>query len=61
YAESHLRLNWQQTPTVTLALQLEYQRASDPESFLYPLGSQAHGWAVSLQSVWAPHGVSVSR
>ena len=61
YAESHLRLNWQQTPTVTLALQLEYQRASDPESFLYPLGSQAHGWAVSLQSVWAPRGASVSR
>jgi hypothetical protein len=61
YAESHLRLNWQQTPTVTLALQLQYQRATDPVSFLYPLGFQAHGWAVSLQSAWAPLGTSVSR
>lgn len=61
YAESHLRLNWQQTPTVTLALQLQYQRANEPVSYLYPTGLQAHGWAVSLQSVWAPLGASVSR
>lgn len=61
YAESHLRLNWQQTPTLTLALQLQYQRASNPVSFLFPTGLQAHGWAVSLQSVWAPLGASVSR
>jgi hypothetical protein len=61
YAESHLRLNWQQTPTVTLALQLQYQRADDPVSYLYPTGLQAHGWAVSLQSVWAPLGANVSR
>ena len=61
YAESHVRLNWQQTPTVTLALQLQYQRANDPVSFLYPFGFQAQGWAVSLQSVWAPLGASVSR
>ena len=61
YAESHLRLNWQQTPTLTLAVQLQYQRATDPASFLYPLGFQAHGWAVSLLSVWAPLGATVSR
>jgi hypothetical protein len=61
YVESHLRLNWQQTPTLTLALQLQYQHANDPVSFLYPFGFQAHGWAVSLQSVWAPLGATVSR
>ena len=61
YAESHLRLNWQQTPTLTLALQLQYQHASDPQSFFYPFGFEAHGWAVSVQSVWAPLGATISR
>jgi len=61
YAESHLTLNWQQTPTWTLALQLQYQRAVSPASFLYPTGLQAQGWQISLQSVWAPHGASRSR
>jgi hypothetical protein len=61
YAESHLRLSWQQTPALALALQLQYQRADNPASYLIPTGLQAHGWAVSLQSVWAPLGASVSR
>lgn len=61
YEESHLGLNWQQTPTLTLGLQLQYQRADNPVSFLYPAGLQAHGWAVSLQSVWAPLGAHLSR
>lgn len=61
YVESHLRLSWQQTPTLTLALQLQYQRADNPASFLFPTGLQAHSWAVSVQSVWAPQGASLSR
>jgi len=61
YAESHLRLNWQQTPTLTLALQVEYDRADNPVSFLIPTGLQAHAWMATVQSVWAPVGASVSR
>lgn len=61
YSEAHLTLNWRQTPTWTLALQLQYEHADSPVSFLYPAGLQAHGWLVSLQSVWAPRGASVSR
>jgi hypothetical protein len=61
YWQTHLRLNWQQTPAWTLALQLLYDRADSPSSFLIPLGLHAHGWNVSVQSVWAPHGASISR
>lgn len=61
YSEAHLRLNWQQTPTWTLALQLLYDRAESPRSYLMPAGLQAHGWNVSVQSVWAPLGASVTR
>lgn len=61
YWQAHLRLNWQQTPAWTLALQLLYDRADSPSSFLTPLGLHAHGWRVGLQSVWAPHGASISR
>lgn len=61
YAEAHLRLNWQQTPTWTLGLELLYDRADSPRSFFLPAGIQAQGWNVSLQSVWAPLGASVSR
>lgn len=61
YWEAHLRLNWQQTPTWTLATQVLYDRADSPRSFLLPTGLQAHGWNVSLQSVWTPLGASVSR
>lgn len=61
YWEAHLRLNWQQTPTWTLATQVLYDRADSPRSFLLPAGLQAHGWNVSLQSVWTPLGASVSR
>lgn len=61
YSEAHLRLNWQQAPTWTLALQLLYDRADSPRSFLVPAGLQAQGWNVTLQSVWAPLGASISR
>lgn len=61
YWESHLRLNWQQTPTWTLALQLQYDRADSPVSYLIPAGLHAHAWLASLQSVWAPLGSSASR
>jgi len=61
YSEAHLRLNWQQTPTWTLGLQLQYQRSDYPPSLLFPLGLLAHDWNVSLQSVWAPLGASISR
>lgn len=61
YWESHLRFNWQQTPTWTLALQLQYDRADSPESFLIPAGLHARGWLASMQSVWAPPGASISR
>jgi hypothetical protein len=61
YSESHLRLEWQQTPAWTLALQLEYDSAYNPVSYLIPAGLDAHAWMVSVQSVWAPHGASVSR
>lgn len=61
YSEGHLRLSWQQTPAWTLALQLLYDRADSPRSFLIPLGLHAHGWQVSLRSVWAPLGASLSR
>lgn len=61
YYETHLRLSWQQTPTWTLALQVEYDRADNPVSFLLPNGLQAHAWLASLQSVWAPIGASRSR
>jgi hypothetical protein len=61
YAESHLRLSWQQTPTWTLALQLQYDRADSPVSYLIPAGLHAQGWLASLQSVWAPLGASASR
>lgn len=61
YWESHLRLNWQQTPTWTLALQLQYDRADSPVSYLIPAGLHAKAWLASLQSVWAPLGSSVSR
>ena len=61
YSEGHLRLSWQQTPVWTLALQLLYDRADSPRSFFLPAGLQAQGWNVSLQSVWAPLGASVSR
>ena len=36
YAESHLRLNWQQTPTWTLAQQLQYDRADNPGASSFP-------------------------
>jgi hypothetical protein len=61
YAESHLRLSWQQTPTWSLALQLQYDRADSPVSFLTPFGLQAQGWLATVQSVWTPLGASVSR
>jgi hypothetical protein len=61
YSGAHLRLAWQQTPTWTLAPQLLYDRADSPKSFLLPAGLQAQGWQVSVQSVWAPLGASVSR
>ena len=61
YYESHLRFSWQQTPTWTLALQVQYDRADNPASFLLPVGLQAHAWLASLQSVWAPLGASRSR
>lgn len=61
YAESHLRLNYQQTPTWTLALQVQYDRADSPVSFITPAGLHAQGWLAALQSVWAPLGASVSR
>jgi hypothetical protein len=61
YAESHLRLSWQQTETWTLALQVEYDRADSPMSYLVPAGLHAQGWLTSLQSVWAPLGASASR
>ncbi|MHB8813635.1 MAG: outer membrane beta-barrel protein, partial [Steroidobacteraceae bacterium] len=61
YSEGHLRLSWQQTETWTLALQLLYDRADSPRSFLLPAGLEAHGWQASLQSVWAPLGASASR
>jgi len=61
YSEAHLRLNWQQTPTWTLALQLLYDRTKSPRSFLIPAGLEAHGWQASLQSVWAPLGASIHR
>jgi hypothetical protein len=61
YSESHLRLNWQQTETWTLGLQLLYDRADTPASLFYFTGLHAQGWNVSLQSVWAPQGASISR
>lgn len=61
YSEAHLRLNWQQTATWTLALQLLYDRADSPRSLLLPAGQQAHGWQVSLQSAWAPLGANLTR
>lgn len=61
YSEAHLRLDWQQTPTWTLALQLQYDRADNPVSYLIPAGLHARGWLASLQSVWAPLGASASR
>ena len=61
YWEAHLRLNWQQTQTWTLATQVLYDRTDSPRSFVLPYGLQAHGWNVSLQSVWTPLGASVSR
>ncbi len=61
YSQAYLRLSWQQTPVWTLALQLLYDRADSPASFFTPLGLHAHGWQVSLQSVWAPYGASISR
>jgi hypothetical protein len=61
YSDAHLRLSWQQTAVWTLALQLLYDRADSPRSFLIPPGLHAHGWQVSLQSVWAPLGASLSR
>ncbi len=61
YSEAHLRLNWQQTSTWTLALQLLYDRADSPRSFLLPAGLLAQGWNVSLQFVWAPLGANVTR
>jgi hypothetical protein len=61
YSQAHLRLSWQQTPAWTLALQLLYDRADSPRSFLLPAGLHAHGWQVGLQSVWAPLGASISR
>ncbi len=61
YAEAHLRLSWQRTPAWALALQLLYDRADSPRSYLIPAGLHARGWQVSLQSVWAPLGASLSR
>lgn len=61
YSAAHLRLDWQQTPAWTLGMQLLYDRADSPRSFLIPLGLHARGWQVSLQSVWAPHGAGISR
>jgi len=61
YSEAFLRLSWQQTPAWSLALQLRYERADSPVSFLTPLGLQAQSWQVSLQSVWAPLGASITR
>lgn len=61
YWESHLRFNWQQTPTWTLALQLEYDRADNPVSYYFPTGLHAQAWLASVQCVWAPLGASVSR
>lgn len=61
YSEAHLRLTWQQTPVWTLATQLLYDRADSPRSYLIPPGLHARGWQVSVQSVWAPHGASLSR
>lgn len=61
YYEAHLRLSWQQTPTWSLALQVQYDRAENPVSFFIPAGLRAHGWLTSLQSVWAPLGASRSR
>ena len=61
YSEAHLRLTWQQTPVWTLATQLLYDRAESPRSYLTPLGLHARGWQLSLQSVWVPHGASLSR
>ena len=61
YSDAHLRLSWQEAPAWALALQLLYDRADSPRSFLTPAGLHAHGWQVSLQSVWAPLGASISR
>ena len=61
YWEAHLRLNWQQTPTWTLATQLLYDGADSPKSFFIPAGLEAHGWSVSLLSVWAPLGANRTR
>lgn len=61
YSEAHLRLAWQQTPVWTVAMQLLYDRADSPRSFLIPPGLHARGWQVSLRSVWAPLGASLSR
>lgn len=61
YSEAHLRLSWQQTPAWALALQLLYDRADSPRSYLIPPGLHARGWQVSLQSTWAPLGASLTR
>lgn len=61
YAEAHLRLSWQQTTAWTLATQLLYDSSDSPRSPFLPAGLHARGWQVSVQSVWAPQGGSVSR
>ncbi len=61
YSEAHLRLSWHEAPAWTQALQVLYDRADSPRSFLIPAGLHARGWQVSLQSVWAPLGASISR
>lgn len=61
YSEAHLRLSWQQTPAWALATQLLYDRADSPRSLFIPAGLHAHGWQVSLQSVWTPLGASRTR
>jgi outer membrane receptor protein involved in Fe transport len=61
YSEAHLQLAWQQTPAWTLALQVRYDRADSPVSYITPAGLHAQGWLTSLQSIWAPLGASVSR
>lgn len=61
YSEGDVQLSWQKNPFWTLSMQVLYDRADSPRSFLLPLGLHADGWRASLSATWAPHGASLSR
>lgn len=61
YSEAYLSLSRQQTEHWTVSVQVLYDRQDDPSSIFFPTALHASGWQASLQAVWTPLGLSLSR